>query len=53
MLGQNKGNNTSIAFGILGCILSGAMMIVTRLAQEKEATSDLDGGGGGGGDGGG
>ena len=30
--------NTSIAFGVLGCLLSGAMMTFTSPAQEEETS---------------
>ena len=40
MYGQMYDKNTSIAFGVLGCLLSGAMMTFTSPAQEEEDTSE-------------
>ena len=40
MYGQFYNKNTSIAFGVLGCLLSGALMTITSPAQEEEDTSE-------------
>ena len=40
MYGQLYDKNASIAFGVLGCLISGAMMTFTRPAQEEEEPSD-------------